>query len=178
MAVVDPRYVYEDLLTIPDDGKRYELLEGDLLVSPSAKPRHQKILGNVFVMLRKLQDAGLGEAYSAPLDVVFDRHNVFEPDVLFIRTERLDIVTEKNVSGPPDLVVEVLSDSTRDADLGRKLRAYSRFEVSEYWVVDPDANTVQVFRRENGALAGQGTVVAGDEIAFLGVTLKVSEILA
>ena len=104
VAVVDPRYVYEDLLTILDDGKRYELLEGDLLVSPSAKPRHQKILGNVFVMLRKLQDAGLGEAYSAPLDVVFDRHNVFEPDVLFIRTERLDIMTEKNVTGPPDLV--------------------------------------------------------------------------
>ena len=178
MAAVDPRYVYEDLLTMPDDGRRYELLEGDLLVSPSAKPRHQEIVTNLTMLLGILQKQGLGRVYPAPLDVVLDQHNVFEPDVFFIRTERLDIVTEKNVSGPPDLVVEVLSDGTRDTDLGCKLRAYGRFGVPEYWVVDSEANTVQVFRRENGALSDQGTVVAAGEITFLGVTLKVGEILA
>ncbi len=178
MAIVDPRYVYEDLLTMPDDGKRYELLEGDLLVSPSAKPRHQRIVSNLDRMFGRLEEQGFGQGYVAPLDVVFDRHNVFEPDVLFIRSERLGIVTEKNVSGAPDLVVEVLSDSTREVDLGRKLRAYSRFGVPEYWVVDPDANTMQIFHRENGALTDKGMLVATDEIAFLGVAFKVSEILA
>ncbi len=178
MAIVDPRYVYEDLLTMPDDGKRYELLEGDLLVSPSPKTRHQKVVGNVFALLRGLQESGKGEVYVAPLDVVFDRHNVLEPDVLFVRTERLSVITDKNVGGPPDLVVEVLSESTREVDLGRKLRTYSRFGVPEYWVVDPDANTVQIFQRENGALTDKGMLVATDEIALLGVTFKVSEILA
>ena len=147
-------------------------------MSPSAKPRHQEIITNLTMLLGILQKQGLCRVYPAPLDVVLDQHNVFEPDVFFIRTERLDIVTEKNVSGPPDLVVEVLSDSTRDTDLGPKLRVYGRFGVPEYWVVDSEANTVQVFRRENGALSDQGTVVAAGEITFLGVTLKVGEILA
>ena len=71
-----------------------------------------------------------------------------------------------------------MSDGTRDTDLGPKLRVYGRFGVPEYWVVDSEANTVQVFRRENGALSDQGTVVAAGEITFLGVTLKVGEILA
>ena len=178
MARVDPRYVYQDLLTMPDDGQRYELLEGDFLVSPSANPRHQRVVGNVFALLRELQTAGTGDVFTAPLDVVFDRHNVFEPDVVFIQADRTSIVTETNVSGPPDLVVEVLSDSTRNIDLGRKLRAYSRFGVGQYWVIDPDANTVQVFRQENGALVDIGTRGDGDRIAFLGLTLAVRDFFA
>jgi Uma2 family endonuclease len=178
MAVVDPRYVYEDLLTMPDDGKRYELLDGDLLVSPSPNRRHQAVVRNLVRLLGRLQDEGLGEVYPAPFDVVFDRHTVVEPDVIFVRAERLGIVTDRNVSGPPDLVVEVLSDSTREADLGRKLRAYGRHGVGEYWVVDPDADTIRVFRREGEAFVEVGTVERGGEIAFLGATLKVDEILA
>lgn len=178
MAVVDPRYVYEDLLAMPDDGNRYELVEGDLLMSPSPKPRHQRIVRNVLRLLGKLQDSGLGEVLSAPLDVVLDWHTVFEPDVFFICADRLNIVTERNVSGPPDLVVEVLSESTRDADLGLKLRAYGRHGVGEYWVVDPDANTVQVFRREGEAFVEVGTVGSDDRLTFLGATFKVGDILA
>lgn len=178
MEVVDPRYVYEDLLTMPDDGRRYELLEGDLLVSPSAKPRHQRVVGNVFALLRALQQSGQGAAYMAPLDVVLDRHHVFEPDVLFIRTARLDIVTERNVSGPPDLVVEVVSESTRDIDLGWKLRAYSRFGIGEYWVVDVDAKTVERFRREGGALVDTGTLDDDGALTFMGATFSVRDILA
>ena len=178
MAVVDPRYVYEDLLTMPDDGRRYELLEGDLLVSPSPNRRHQRIVHNLVRVLGPVEDAGLGEVYSAPFDVVFDRHTVFEPDVMFIRTERLGILTERNVSGAPDLVVEVLSESTRDADLGGKLRAYGKHGVGEYWAVDPDANTVQVFRRDAEGFVDQGTFRVSDELEFLGATLKVADIMA
>ena len=178
MAVVDPRYVYEDLLAMPEDGRRREILEGDLLVSPSPNRRHQRIVSNLDRLFGRLEVQGLGEGYVAPFDVVFDRHTVFEPDVMFIRRERLHIVTERNVSGAPDLVVEVLSESTRDMDLGPKLRAYGRHGVGEYWVVDPDANTVQVFRREGEAFIEAGTVGRGDEVEFLGARLKVADILA
>jgi Uma2 family endonuclease len=178
VAVVDPRYVYEDLLTMPDDGRRYELLEGDLLVSPSPKPRHQRIVSNLDRMLGHLEESGLGQGYVAPVDVVLDRHTAFVPDVFFIRTDRLGIVTDRNVSGAPDLVVEVLSDSTRDVDLGRKLRAYGKHGVGEYWVVDPDANTLQVFRRDAEGLVDKGTRRVGDELVFLGTTLKVADIAA
>ena len=178
MAVVDPRYVYEDLLAMPEDGRRRELLEGDLLVSPSPNRRHQRIVSNLDRMFGRLESQGMGEAYVAPFDVVLDRHTVFEPDVMFIRRERLHIVTERNVSGAPDLVVEVLSESTRDMDLGPKVRAYGRHGVGEYWVVDPDANTVQVFRREGEVFVEAGAVGRGGEIAFLGSVLKVDDILA
>lgn len=163
---------------MPDDGKRRELLEGDLLVSPSPNPRHQEVVSNLTGALRVLQAAGKGKVYPAPLDVVFDRYTVFEPDVMFIRTERLGIVGERNVTGAPDLVVEVLSESTRDMDLGPKLRAYGRHGVAEYWVVDPDAGTIQVFRRVGDTFVEAGTVARGGELAFLGATLKVDEILA
>lgn len=177
MAVVDPRYVYEDLLTMPDDGRRYEIVEGDLLVSPSPNRRHQRIVKSLVVFLSGLEAAGLGEVYPAPFDVVLDRYTVFEPDVIFIRTERLGIVTDRNVSGAPDLVVEVLSDSTRDVDLGRKLRAYGRHGVPGYWVVDPDANRVQIFRQEGGAFAEVGALGPEDDLEFLGTVLKVADIL-
>lgn len=113
-----------------------------------------------------------------PVDVVFDRHTVLEPDVLFIRAERLDIVTERNVSGAPDLVVEVVSESTRGADLGCKLRAYGKHGVGEYWAVDQDANTVRVFRREGETLVDKGVFGADGDLEFLGATLKVADILA
>ncbi len=125
-------------------------------MSPPAKPRHQRVVKNLIVCLARWEAAKLGRVYSAPLDVVFDQHTMFEPDVLFIRAEHLSIVKENNVSGPPDLVVEVLSESTRRLDLGRKLRAYGRHGVDEYWVVDPTERTVPVFRRDGSAFVATG----------------------
>src|SRR6185437_2758615 len=122
----------------------------DLLVSPSPRPKHQRATGHVYTFLRHAEDAGYGEVYFAPLDVVFDVHTVTEPDVLFIRTDRLHIVRETNIQGPPDIVVEVLSPDGRDRDLGVKLRAYARSGVPYYWVVDPDAQIVRVFELQNG----------------------------
>lgn len=98
--------------------------------------------------------------------------------VLFIRTERLGIVTGRNVTGAPDLVVEVLSESTRDMDLGRKLCAYGRHDGGKYWAVDPDTNTVQVFHREGADFVDKGAFGAGDELVFLGTTLKIADIMA
>ncbi|MCL4521988.1 MAG: Uma2 family endonuclease [Firmicutes bacterium] len=146
MDVIRPIFTYTDLTQLPEDGKRYEILEGDLAVSPSPNQKHQRCVWRIVSFFQLMEQAGYGQGYAAPFDVVFDEHNVTEPDVLFIRTERLSIVTEANVQGAPDLVVEVLSPSTRARDLGVKVHLYARFHVQEYWVADPDAETLTVYR--------------------------------
>ncbi|MDE3075736.1 MAG: Uma2 family endonuclease, partial [Chloroflexota bacterium] len=145
MALISPKLTYDDLQHLPDDGKRYELLDGELLVSPSPTPRHQRAVGACYVFLRRMESAGFGQAFVSSLDVVFDQYNVLEPDVLFISAERLAIIGERNIQGPPDLVVEVLSRGTRDRerDVRLKLAAYARYGVRFYWVVDPEQLRVQ-----------------------------------
>lgn len=105
-------------------------------------------------------------------------HTALQPDVLFIRNDRLHIVTERSVNGPPDLVVEVLSKGTHDADLGHKLTAYARSGVPESWALDPDAHTIRVFRQRDGSLEDRGTVGPDGEIAFLGMVFAVRDLLA
>ena len=122
--------------------------------------------GKAFVLLRALPGSEQAEVCVAPLDLVFDRCHVFEPDVVFIRAERLDIVTEKTVNGPSDLVV------------GVKLRAYRRFGISESWVVAPDTEAVGRFRRQAGALVDTATLRHGGELTFLGATVTVGDHLA
>jgi Uma2 family endonuclease len=156
-------FSYEDLLQTPDDGKRYEIVDGDLLVSPAPRPRHQRTLGKTYRFVMRAEDAGYGELFFAPLDVVFDAHNVMEPDLLFIRKDRLSIITDTNVEGPPDLVVEVLSPGGRERDLGVKLRAYARFGVPYYWVLDTDAQIVRVFELERGVY-GKPKLLEGDDL--------------
>jgi Uma2 family endonuclease len=126
MAIISPKLTYEHLRQLPDDGKRYEIVDGDLLVSPSPNRRHQETVGNTYAFLRRAQDAGFGKTYVAPFDVFFDHHNVTEPDVLFVSNERLGIIGENFVHGAPDIIVEVLSPGTRQRDEGVKLHLYGR----------------------------------------------------
>jgi Uma2 family endonuclease len=181
MALIKPVFSYEHLAQMPDDGKRYEILEGDLIVSPSPNRKHQRIVGRLFNFLSRAEQAGYGEAYVAPFDVVFDPHNAPQPDVFFVSRDRLAIVTDDNVQGAPDLIVEVLSKSTRERDLGAKLRLYARHGVRFYWVVDPDAETLQPYTlqeegyREEPALRAGATLVCP---LFPGVELAVAEVFA
>jgi Uma2 family endonuclease len=144
MPIVQPRLTSADLQDLPDDGKRYELLEGELVVSPAPTRKHQKATGRVYTFLLRAEDAGYGEAYVAPFEVYFDEHNDAQPDALCIRQDRLAIVKEARVEGVPDLVVEVLSPSTRRRDLRVKMQIYARFGVSFYWLIDAVAGTVLV----------------------------------
>ena len=162
MVVIGTAFTYDDLCQMPDDGKRYEILEGELAVSPSPKTKHQRVVKRMVAFLSRAQDAGFGEAFVAPLDVVFDAHNVTEPDAFFISTERSAIVTEDNIQGAPDLVVEVLSGSTRGRDVGAKLRIYARHRVAHYWVVDPDAQTVQPYEWQENGYREKGLLRVGD----------------
>ena len=150
MALLDHwKLTYEDYLTFPDDGRRHELIDGEHFVTPAPIPRHQLVLHQLSVELELwLREAGSGAILFSPIDVVFDDTTVVQPDLIWISEERRSIVTEKNVHGAPDLVVEILSPSTRRTDEIIKRKLYGRFGVREYWLVDPEIETVKVWRAE------------------------------
>lgn len=160
------RLTYEDYLELPDDGKRYELIEGELVLNPTPVTRHQWIVGNIYHAIRNyLDDHDIGKAFMAPLDVVFADDVVLEPDVMVILRERISIIGEKNIQGAPNLVVEVLSDGTRKRDETIKRKLYERFGVDEYWIVDPVIEVVKVYRRSGESFvraAEMGTESGGE----------------
>jgi Uma2 family endonuclease len=138
------KFTYQDYKNAPED-KRYELLDGDLIVVPSPKEPHQWAsiqLGSR--LFRFVQESGLGRVYIAPFDVVLSDTDVVQPDILFVSNERMGIVTEDNIQGAPDLVIEILSPSTAERDRTFKRSLYARHGVREYWLVDPDARSVEV----------------------------------
>jgi len=143
------KYTYEDLQAFPEgDGKRYEIIDGDLLVTPAPLSKHQLALGNLYGLLWAfLQANPMGRVLFAPADVVLSEINVVEPDLLFLSNARRDRLTRKNIKGAPDLVVEVLSESTRRTDEVRKRKLYESVDVIEYWIVDPELETVKVYRK-------------------------------
>lgn len=138
---------YEDYVHFPDDGKRHEIIDGDHYVTPAPRTKHQKVSNNtatamtVFVKRHRL-----GIVLTAPCDVILSDENVLEPDLLFVAAARSNIITDENIQGAPDLLVEILSQSTRKRDELIKRKLYERFGVKEYWIIDPELETVKVFR--------------------------------
>ncbi|HYC92471.1 MAG TPA: Uma2 family endonuclease [Thermoanaerobaculia bacterium] len=141
------KLTYEDYLLLPDDGRRHEIIDGEHYVSPAPNTRHQRLSKRISRALYPFEDAGLGEVFSAPYDVVLSFFDVVQPDVIFVTAARSHIIVEKNVQGAPDLAVEILSPSNRQYDEQVKLKTYERLGVAEYWIVDPDESSVRIFRR-------------------------------
>jgi len=152
MMSISTRFTYEDLKLIPPDRNRYEIVDGELFVSPAPRTLHQIIVGNIFAELRQhVRQHRLGRVFVAPYDVVLSMSTVLEPDVVFVSTSRLHNIGEDNLSGPPDLAVEVISESTKRLDREVKLKQYALYGVGEYWLVDPEGKNVEVFRlKEEG----------------------------
>ena len=138
------KFTVADYMNTPDD-VRYQLIDGELILAPSPTTRHQRVSVRLFVDLHQfVRMKGLGEACIAPLDVVFPDREVYQPDILFVSNERRGIITEANIQGAPDLVVEILSPSTQRHDRGHKQDVYAERGVREYWIVDPDSRTLEV----------------------------------
>ncbi|HUF76884.1 MAG TPA: Uma2 family endonuclease, partial [Longimicrobiales bacterium] len=136
----------------PSGTTRYEVIDDELVVTPGTTARHQRIVRELMYRLVGFtKEQGLGEVFSAPFDVLFAEGDYVEPDLLFVRSDRLHLVSDRGVEGPPDLVVEVVSPSTAARDRGAKLDRYRLFGVAEYWVVDPDGQTVEVWDLAGGA---------------------------
>ncbi|MCR4405186.1 MAG: Uma2 family endonuclease [Candidatus Acetothermia bacterium] len=143
------KFTYEDYKSLPEsETKRYELLGGELVMVPSPTEYHQRISGNLEFILRQfIRERALGQLYYAPLDVVLgqgEEREVTQPDIFFISKERSQIIAEKEIQGAPDLVVEIISPGTEARDRGYKKTLYARHGVKEYWIVDPEAETVEV----------------------------------
>lgn len=164
MALPDltPKLTYEDYLLFPDDDLRHEILDGEHYVSASPFIRHQDVSGNLYSLLRPFVRARrLGKVYYAPTDVVLSPHDVVVPDLLFVSKERMAIVQEKSVQGAPDLIVEILSKWTRQRDEGIKLDVYGRSGVREYWILDPERETLRVYREAERCLVLAEELSAG-----------------
>ena len=162
----DTRLTYDDFVLFPDDGKRHEIIDGEHHVTPSPNRRHQRLVGRLHLEIAQFLKAhpDLGEIFVAPFDVVLSFHDVVEPDLLFIAPDQTEILTERNVQGPPALVIEVLSTSTRKRDAQTKRRLFERTGVGEYWLVDPELDTVQVFRPSpDGKLTRVAELAAEDD---------------
>ena len=152
MQDVQPRFGYTDLLAMPDDGRRYEIHGGELVVVAASLARHQIAVVEIVTLLHDYGQRSGGRALTAPFDIVFDEYDVVQPDVVFFRVGRshlvhLDVVTR----AVPDIAVEVLSPSTASIDRGRKMRMFARYGVPEYWIVDPVRLEIEVHTLEQGA---------------------------
>jgi Uma2 family endonuclease len=143
------KLTYDDYLLLPDDGKRHELIDGEHYVTPSPNLRHQEILGRLHLSIGTwLRDHSVGRVFAAPLDVIFSRFDVVEPDLLYVSNERAPaLLAGEYVTGAPDLAVEIASPGTRRRDETIKRRLYEHSNVTEYWVVDPDIDVVRVYKR-------------------------------
>ena len=143
------RWTYSDLVALPDDQLRHELIDGEHFVSPSPGTPHQLILWRLTAILAPYLRANpIGEALTGPFDVKLSPWTVLVPDLVYFTAARFaDVVTEKYATAAPDLVVEILSPGTRRRDLGRKREIYDREGVREYWIVDPDARSITTLRR-------------------------------
>ncbi|MEX2551554.1 MAG: Uma2 family endonuclease [Actinomycetota bacterium] len=158
------RYTYADLATFPDDHLRREIIDGELIVTPSPIVRHQRAVRIISFRLESYRQRHGGEVFFAPLDVFFADDNVVEPDVLFIRAAHAAQVGENYIKDAPDLVVEVSSPSTRRLELVRKRELYERFGVPEYWYVDLEAERVEVYVLTEGAYAAPQLKYSGEQL--------------
>ncbi len=161
-------WTYEEFMALPEGGPvRYEIIDGELCMTPSPVTRHQKISKNLlFEIERFLRTNPLGEIFAAPVDVVFSQEppQVVVPDLVFVAAEHLSLITEKNLQGVPDLLVEILSPTTATIDRRVKHALYERVGVPEYWIVDPERNSVQVFRLSGGRYAPALEFGLGDRL--------------
>jgi Uma2 family endonuclease len=138
------RFKADDIWDCPDDGKRYEVIDGQLYVSPAPSWQHQR--GSTRLLLYvgpHVIQRGLGEIVSAPVGIKLDDENGVQPHLVYISNERAHIIVERGVEGAPDLVVEVLSPSTQARDCGVKLRRYAAAGVLHYWILDPVARAIE-----------------------------------
>lgn len=132
---------------LPEDGRRWELVEGEFVMTPVPSTTHQKVSRMLqYQLITQLELTGLADVIDAPCDVVFDELNVVQPDLVIVARARASIITERAVEGSPDVLVEILSPSSGDRDRYLKRRLYARFGVREYWIVDPVRGLVEAYR--------------------------------
>lgn len=156
----------DDLEALPDDGNQYELIDGELYMSRAPGFLHQRVVVRLVYLLETYsEDVGKGVVIGGP-GVIFGKHDSVIPDVVFVREERRHIISNRGLTAAPDLVVEILSPGEPNADRDRKLKLqlYSREGVPEYWIVDPEAHTLALYRRADSVLQLVATLEGKDRL--------------
>jgi Uma2 family endonuclease len=161
------RYTIDDYLLL-EEGAPFQLIENDLVMSPSPIPLHQFISGRLFVTISLFLDQtkNKGVAMYAPMDVYFDDGNTFQPDLLFIAENRKDII-ENRVNGAPDMVIEILSPSNAYYDLRQKKDIYEKYGVKEYIIIDPIEESAELYVIENAVYKLHQKAYKNDTLASL-----------
>jgi Uma2 family endonuclease len=137
---------YDDYCLLPNDRNRYEVLDGELSVTPAPATRHQTVLGNLYRFLANYIVANqLGKLFIAPTDLILAPTTVVQPDLIFIGNDHRDIITERAIEGPPTLVIEILSPTTHRTDRVTKAQLYAKHNVLNYWLLDPDQRTLEAY---------------------------------
>lgn len=171
---------YEDWEKTPEDGNRWEVLDGVMVCEPPPGIPHQLVSGNLYFLLEgHVRSRRSGVLFATPVGVVLSRENVVEPDLVYIPVDSLHILTDKGLQGAPALAVEILSPGTRRRDRLVKREIYERFGVREYWIVDPEGKTVEVFALEEGKYVSRGVLKDGDVLRsplFPGLEIDLSDV--
>jgi Uma2 family endonuclease len=175
------KFTYQDYLRLPED-RRYEIIDGELFLTPAPGTYHQRIeMKLLFLLFGHVKEHDLGEVLPAPCDLVLSQTDVVQPDIFFIAKERREIVGEKYVSAAPDLVVEILSESTAKRDRGIKAKLYERAGVKELWIVDQWEKSVEIFRRSEETFVRYARFTSSETLVsptFPGLEIPLAEVFS
>ncbi len=150
-------WTYDDYAALPEDGQRYEIVNGVLIMAPAPTPEHQSIEIRIgYYLFPHVDLAGAGRLIPSPVDVELSPKDVVQPDVVVVLNEHLDRIQKKRIVGAPDLVVEISSPSTAVLDRLTKYEKYAQAGIREYWIVKPESRTVEVLVLENGEYRSLG----------------------
>jgi Uma2 family endonuclease len=173
---------YDDYCLLPNDRNRYEILDGELSVTPAPATKHQTALGNLYRFLANHIVANpLGKLFIAPTDLILAPTTIVQPDLIFIGNDRLHIITERAIEGPATLVIEILSPTTHRTDRGTKAQLYAKHQVPQYWLVDPDQRTVEAYElvidRYDLTASASGAEVFAPSL-FPGLSIRLADLWA
>jgi Uma2 family endonuclease len=139
------RWRYSDYIQIDDD-KRYEIIKGELLMSPAPSTKHQRIIFNLLFLLGSvIKKSNRGKIFPAPIDVVFSEEDVLQPDIVYVSEKNQEIIQERGIFGVPDIVIEVINSGSERRDLLEKKRIYEEYKVKEYWIVFPREEFIEIW---------------------------------
>ena len=173
-------FTYDDYKTLPESGPRYQILDGDLLMTPAPNTVHQMISANLeFLLIQHIRETGNGFILDAPVDVILSDTDVVQPDIIYIRGKNRHRIKKAGIFGPPDLVIEILSLSTEAQDRGIKRKLYARYDVEELWLIDPVEKIVEIYSLQENAEVPMTTVRVNELIqscVLSGFNVTLSEI--
>ena len=158
---------YKDYEALPNDGRRYELHEGELSVTPAPSPQHQAVSLNLVVVLHHhVKIHSLGRVLNAPIDCILSDTTIVQPDIVYLENARLPAISTRGIEGPPALAIEILSPTTTQIDRSVKFQLYARHVVPYYWIVDHDARSIEAYRLAEGTYQIAGRLAGSEAVSF------------